>query len=227
MNRHEFLQQTEKALCALPEEERANATAYLNEYFEDAGVEKEQDVIIELKSPQDVAAGIIDDYYQNNPSARPRSAPQNNTQTQPDTPTQSREPQSSGSKTTIPVWAVILLLICLSPFILSVFGVVFGVFVSAVSIVFSLSVVAFVIAVVGIVVIVSGIVAMFSSLLAGMLVVGVGFTLTGIGIIFIMLTIKLYKWLIPNTIKGIVYLCKLPFKNRININNGGVTVESI
>lgn len=61
MNRQEFLRQLESLLMNIPEQERADAMAYYNDYFDEAGVENEQQVIQELGSPQKVAQSIIDD----------------------------------------------------------------------------------------------------------------------------------------------------------------------
>lgn len=61
MNRQEFLRQLESLLMSIPQQERADAMAYYNDYFDEAGVENEQRVIQELGSPQRVAQSIIDD----------------------------------------------------------------------------------------------------------------------------------------------------------------------
>lgn len=61
MNRQEFLRQLESLLMNIPANERADALAYYNDYFNEAGIENEQSVIQELGSPQKVAQSIIDD----------------------------------------------------------------------------------------------------------------------------------------------------------------------
>ena len=58
MNRNEFLRQLERLLCDIPENERREAIEYYQNYFEDAGPEKEAQIIEELGSPQEVAASI-------------------------------------------------------------------------------------------------------------------------------------------------------------------------
>ena len=55
MNRQEFFRRLEYLLSGLPENERMDALAYYNDYFDDAGVENEQQVIRELGSPEAVA----------------------------------------------------------------------------------------------------------------------------------------------------------------------------
>lgn len=58
MNRVEFMEELEKLLCCISEEERNEALEYYEAYFEDAGKEKESEVIKELKSPKKVAESI-------------------------------------------------------------------------------------------------------------------------------------------------------------------------
>ena len=65
MNRQEFLRQLEYLLRGISEQERMDALAYYNSYFDEAGIENEVQVIAELGSPEQVAASIIHDYYSN------------------------------------------------------------------------------------------------------------------------------------------------------------------
>ena len=58
MNRDEFIIKLQDELQSIPTEERENALKYYREYFDDAGVENEQQVIAELESPEVIARGI-------------------------------------------------------------------------------------------------------------------------------------------------------------------------
>jgi Predicted membrane protein len=58
MNRSEFFKKLEQGLSRVSAEERSSALDYYNEYFDDAGPEKEQEVIEELGSPAQIAARI-------------------------------------------------------------------------------------------------------------------------------------------------------------------------
>ena len=62
MNRNEYMAALRRALSVLPEEERANALRYYEEYFDDAGPENEQQVISDLGAPEKVAEQILADY---------------------------------------------------------------------------------------------------------------------------------------------------------------------
>lgn len=58
MNRYEFMRQLETLLSEITPNERNEALQFYNDYFDDAGVENEQDVIRALGSPTKVAATI-------------------------------------------------------------------------------------------------------------------------------------------------------------------------
>ena len=48
MNRNEYMKELEQALKRLPKAEREEALSYYNEYFDDAGPEREAGVMEEL-----------------------------------------------------------------------------------------------------------------------------------------------------------------------------------
>lgn len=58
MNRSEFMKKLELLLADISSEEREEALQYYRDYFEDAGMENEAEVIRELGSPEKVAATI-------------------------------------------------------------------------------------------------------------------------------------------------------------------------
>ncbi|MDE5859815.1 MAG: DUF1700 domain-containing protein [Oscillospiraceae bacterium] len=59
MTREEYLKELDANLITLPREERVMAVRFYEEYFEDAGPEKEQEVIEELGKPYHLARTII------------------------------------------------------------------------------------------------------------------------------------------------------------------------
>jgi len=62
MNKKEFIEKLRRELSKLPSEEIEAATAYYEEYFDEAGTEDEADLIEELGSPKKVAAQIKVEY---------------------------------------------------------------------------------------------------------------------------------------------------------------------
>lgn len=63
MNRIEFMTELAALLQDVPEEERRDAMQFYNDYFDDAGEDKEDEVIAELESPGKVAEKIKADLW--------------------------------------------------------------------------------------------------------------------------------------------------------------------
>lgn len=61
MSRQEFINELENLLANIPEKDRQEAIQYYQDYFEDAGVENEEQIIHELGTPERVAAIIQED----------------------------------------------------------------------------------------------------------------------------------------------------------------------
>ena len=55
MTRQEYMEELKKYLKRLPQEDFDNAIEYFSEYFEEAGPEKEQQVMRELGEPKEAA----------------------------------------------------------------------------------------------------------------------------------------------------------------------------
>lgn len=69
MNREEYLKRLSFLLKDLPKEEIEDAIAYYEDYFEEAGEEKEEQVIKELGSPEKIAKMIRDSVQENQASS--------------------------------------------------------------------------------------------------------------------------------------------------------------
>ncbi len=69
MTRKEFLDDLNNRLKRLPEQERLDAIKFYEEYFDDAGVENEQKVIEELRSPAHIASKILSEYAEKEASS--------------------------------------------------------------------------------------------------------------------------------------------------------------
>lgn len=65
MNRTEFMRRLAQALRDMPEEERRRALEYYENYFDEAGPEKEAEVLRTLGAPEKVAADILRDFADN------------------------------------------------------------------------------------------------------------------------------------------------------------------
>ena len=62
MNRREFIARLKEEISRLPQEEIEAAVEYYEEYFDEAGADKEQDVLERLGSPKKVASQIKSEY---------------------------------------------------------------------------------------------------------------------------------------------------------------------
>ena len=61
MNKKTYMAQLKRLLGGIPEAEREEALQYYEDYFEDAGIENEEEVISQLGSPEKLAENIIRD----------------------------------------------------------------------------------------------------------------------------------------------------------------------
>lgn len=215
MNRVEFMQQLERLLMDIPENDRLDAIAYYNDYFDEAGAENEAQVIRELGSPEKVAATIKTDLnssgnteaeytehgYEDGREANHTNKPA----------TQKSSSQQQKKKRDFPLALIIILVIFASPLlvgvgggalgiILGVLGALFGIIVTVIVTVFSVAVamlgcgIACVVA--GAACIVVGLMRAVTNGVEGLLFVGVGGIVFALGVIFtILFAWCAFKWL--------------------------------
>ena len=179
MNRVEFMKQLERLLGDIPENDRLDAIAYYNDYFYEAGVENEAQVIRELGSPGKVAAIIKADLNAN-----------------------------QEEKKSLPWPLVIVLLVFASPVLIGTFGGLFGAILGVAGALVGIAI-AFVVCglallIAGTVCFVVGIVRVFISPVEGLITVGLGSLMLAIGILFAVLFVWCaFKW-IPALFRGVI-----------------------
>ena len=159
MNRFEYMRRLEALLSDISPSEKEEALTYYNDYFNDAGQENEQQVIKELGSPEQVAAGVkeglgLQSYEreqdslegeksqnQSAPGERDRDAGVQNTRSQNAFSQNNQIPSQPQQKQSKPAWLITLIVIGLilaSPLILALICVVFAVIISVFSLIFGL-----------------------------------------------------------------------------------------
>lgn len=258
MSRFDFMKELESLLSDIPIEERNEALQYYNDYFEDAGVDHEDEIIKELGSPARVAGiikadlnanatdsenrgiftekGYQDTVYpdekfeivnstktakkEENTNSSQRTNEQNTYQ-QSNTGTGYNNPDYEANKkkqqTNNTNLALILLLgaaiLFGSPIIFSVFGIFIAAIATIFALLFGFGIAGVVMVPVGIGVFFAGL-TQFSVPFIGLAYCGSGLLVFGLGMLFILLSAILCKKVIPAIIKGIVNICRLPFKNR-------------
>ena len=233
MNRVEFMQQLERLLMDIPENDRLDAIAYYNDYFDEAGIENEAQVIRELGSPEKVAATIKTDLnssgnaeaeYTEHGYEDGRDGVNINTPA-----TQDVSSHDQKKKRDFPLALIIILVVFASPIlvgigggllgvVLGVLGAIFGIIVAVIVTVFSVAVamlgcgIACVIA--GAACIVVGLMRAVTSGVEGLLFVGVGSIVFALGILFTILFVWCaFKWL-PALFRWTIDLIQRLFSRR-------------
>lgn len=225
MNRDKFLSQLEALLTSLPESDRLDAIAYYNDYFDDAGIENEQNVIRELGSPEKVAETILGNpdtsYYEpqsENNLTKKYTNPQN------DTASHTTPYTSTSEKKKTPWVLIIIILILTFPIWIGIVGGILGVLVGMLGAILGVICALFGS---GLGLVVGGIVSFIAGLfrfavnpLEAVVSIGVGAILIAIGLLLLLLC----AWI---TFKWFPTLCKLIFNGCSSIfhrNKGGNAV---
>lgn len=193
MNRVEFMRQLESLLWDIPESDRLDAIDYYNDYFDEAGLENEYQVIMELGSPERVAAIIKADLNtQGNEQAEYTEYGYSDGREgiNPNTPATRKQ------RRPLPLALVIVLLIFAAPAILGLggglIGVIFGLLGGLIGIVAG----GIGMLVGGIVSLVGGIIKLIVSPVKGLVLIGTGSLVTALGILFVLLFVLcIFKWL--------------------------------
>ena len=229
MNRSEFMTQLEKLLKSVPQAEREEALQYYNDYFDDAGVEHEKDVIEALGNPAKVAETIKRDL--SGSDAGKDSTLQN-------PPTEYREKEGAGKEETsgeklsfwtrmkkefdeMELWLQIILIVVtvlLAPAAVGTASALVALFVGLViawiALIFSLAATTFALLVSMVIMIISGILIIKQAPYGALALAGTGLIIGGCGMICLMLTVALGGILTPILVRFICGLCRKVFKKK-------------
>ena len=216
MNRQEFLRQLESLLMNIPANEREDALAYYNDYFDEAGIENEQNVIQELGSPQKVAQSIIEDVrnsgnentqaYEDVTGQYSQNAYQNQYQSQ--SAYQNYQDVEKKKFKTWQIVLIILLLVITFPIwiglVAGLFGTVIGLLGGLFGVLVGLAGSALGLVIGGFAVSVLGVLGIIANPLEGVTCLGVGLILAAVGILLALLFVLIaFSWL-PKLIKAII-----------------------
>lgn len=230
MNRIEFMTELASLLQDIPAEERREAMKYYNDYFDDAGVENEFQVIEELGNPEKVAAIIkegIDGYDQeageftdsgyHDPKYEEQEVPEPRC-TNKSTDAHVKNKKERWTSKPLKMILIIAIIICavpvIVPILLGIVAAAVGIIVALFLTVFAIVVSSIVVFVAGIAVLVTGIISMFSEFAAGLALSGVGLILIPLGAIATVASVKLCIVVFPAILRGIVWLCRKPFTRK-------------
>ena len=191
MDRKQFMRQLEALLSDIPGEERREALEYYESYFDEAGEDREAEVIKELGSPGKVAAIIKADLQENgyrHGEYAENGYEEEGFREKEETP-EKREgyhPRPKRGAGTITL--IIILLIFLSPFLIGGAGAALGILVMIVLlpfiIVFAGGAVVVALVVAGITVLIAGIGVCAAVPAMGILSAGIGCIMAAAGLVF-------------------------------------------
>ena len=209
MNRNEYMKRLEVALSDISLSEREEALQYYNDYFDDAGVENEAEVMKSLGEPEALAQSIkkeqvdMQDSYQ---------------ETETDTYVGTETEKEDKKKTKLSggtIALIVILAILASPFIVAAIvaalGVVMGIITGVFSAIVALGSVF--VAFIGIVIVcmISAVAVGAISPLGALVFAGFGIMMIGISIFLLMAIVWLFGCAVPWIVKQIIKLCKKIF----------------
>lgn len=213
MNRNEYIKCLNEFLADLPDEERAGAISYHEELFDDAGAENEAKVIESLGSPREVADAILKDsgmlMVSNETASKNGNANDNNYNSQNSANRNNsvynqqynHNKNTSGAKVGS-ILLMIIVIIFTSSIWISLFGVLFGLFIGVCAAGLGL-ILGFGIG--GVFCLISGIYYLFTAFPVGLIAIGIGCVLIALNILvagpLFRLGINLFKWTIELTVK--------------------------
>lgn len=228
MNRTDFMKELEILLSDITEAEKEEALTYYNEYFDDAGVENEAEVITSLSSPKEVYKTIIEglDSKENDTKQFTERGFFDGTQEREEVSVSGERvnekrqsskqtgPNQKGLKTILIILAIVVLFPAWFPLIMGIFGAAMGLIFGGLGVLIAITAVGIVLLVAGCTLFAVAIVKLFTLPILGICIMGISFMLIAIGIILTILNVWIWKTVVPAVLRGIIKLCRMPFERR-------------
>lgn len=226
MNRTEFMRQLERLLQSIPEAERAEALQYYNDYFDDAGVENEKEVIDALGNPAKVAENIKRDLYGDEAVQSSVKHPPMKYQDDSYNKQKKEKKKVEGGifahigawYEDLPDWGQVLAiigLVLLSPAIIGIvsglIGAVFSLAAAWFSLIFGFGVAALVLFAILFGFVITGIMCAAEAPFGALALAGVGLLCGGFGLLFLMFTVAMAGVATPAIFRGIASLFRRIF----------------
>ena len=195
MRREEFMRELEYLLRDIPANEREDALAYYENYFDEAGAENEQQVMKELGSPASVAEKILADTQQTHREENDSVTPEG------------KKSMSTGTKILIAVIIILTFPLWIGV-VAGLFGALIGIIGAAFGIVVGLLGATFGLVVGGVGLIIGGIMLLALYPAVGLASVGIGAVLVAIGILVAVLCAWCLGVWLPKGIKKLFHWIK-------------------
>ena len=203
MNREEYMRRLEAALADIAPAERAEALQYYNDYFDDAGIENEADIMNSLGSPENLAETI----------KKEQTDSKEDSEEIVETTVQEEKKKNKLSGGMIAL--IVVLSILASPFIVAAVAAVLGVVVGIIAGIFSAigALASIFLAFIGVVIacMISAIAVGAISPFGALVFAGFGIMMIGLSIFLLMAIVWLFGIAVPWIVKQIIKLCKKIF----------------
>ncbi|AWN19782.1 DUF1700 domain-containing protein [Streptococcus sobrinus] len=172
MTRNDYLQELDKHLKKLPQQDYREAMDYFTEYFDEAGPENETQVIQELGSPKEAAKEIIHNILDGKSD---------------------HSEKNSKSRLAL-IWIAILA--CLfNPFGWALIAIIFSLLVVGVAMIFTLFMLGIAGAISGIAIFIDGLSYLGSTWAGGLIGIGIGLVFAGLACLFVLATTEASRWI--------------------------------
>lgn len=223
MNRTEFMKRLRELLSDISEGEREEAINYYEDYFDDAGIENEQEVIAALGSPEKVARTIKEGLNDSNGEQGEFSetgfsgygAPVKDEVGYHGRVKLSDRIKSLGTPGLILILILaIFALPILVPVLAGIVSVIFGILAAAVALLFALVIAGVTLILAGGTLFGAAVPTLILEPAAGVLMFGCSFLILGIGILLTILGIWVVWKVLPPLIRWIVAVCRKPFEKK-------------
>lgn len=210
MSRIEFMKELATLLDDIPLEEKQDAIVYYEDYFDEAGVLKEQEVIKELGSPKAVALIIKENLETKEQS--PESERAQSLMTKP--PLTKRTDNNKIMKIILVVLIIIVGAPIIIPIAVGIIGLLIGLVATMFGVFLALVIVAISVVATGIALGIVGMLSLIPDTAAAAVLIGVGLIITGIGLLVTYGSIKLCLIVFPSMVRFLVNLIKKPFQRK-------------
>lgn len=225
MSRVDFMSKLNALLQDVSVEERNEAMQYYNDYFDDAGLENEMQVIAELDSPEKVAAKIKAGLGGEDDN-RSEYSEMGYTDTRfeskdPLAPRHSVEEKDEPPRTNNVIKILLIVAIVLVggpiiiPVMIGVLGTIFALIFGVAALFIGLIITAIAIFVFGLILFGLGIAKLFVSLPVGCLMMGCGMILGVLGLLSAIGMVKLTLIVFKAVFRGMVWICRKPFGRKV------------
>ncbi len=215
MNKETYLNALKREIAALPADEQESALQYYADYFDDAGIENEQQVINELGSP-----GELGSFIRSRFSCVPAKIPEKNKEEADQKSSYKKFEKQNGDAKSRNILLVVLVLLLTIPIWGPVFFSILGVGIGIIAVILSLG---FAGLIAGIAVLCAGIGIIISSFIHfafspinAVLSVGIGLLVIGLGCIIGVFGLWFCTKVLPSIIRFIVSLFRRPIDKRRN-----------